>query len=178
MFKQYNSLIYIYTHYTYWYTMDKINQGSASDVLCICIICPMNMHEMSYAYAKEFAYLLHLPIDKYSCCHKPFNQWQHSFLLKAVLPLAERLMTPTQFFSKTRLILPGYFQAIVTISYDITLISMGIISTVRQLNQCPGCDKYYRIQFDIFTITLIGNITHQPWNNIPETIQKLYLSFL
>ena len=29
--------------------------------------------------------------------HKPFNQWQHSFHLKAVLPLANRLITALHF---------------------------------------------------------------------------------
>ena len=36
------------------------------------------------------------------CCHKPFSHWQHSFHLKAVLPLAKMLVTSSQFFSDTR----------------------------------------------------------------------------
>ena len=31
------------------------------------------------------------------CCHKPFSQWQHSFQMKAELPLAERLVLEHHF---------------------------------------------------------------------------------
>ena len=36
------------------------------------------------------------------CYCKPFSQWQHSFQMKAVLPLAKRLVTAWHTFSKTR----------------------------------------------------------------------------
>ena len=45
-----------------------------------------------YVLSLRFFYLC--PIIMASCPNKPFNQWQHSFHLKAVLPLVKELVRP------------------------------------------------------------------------------------
>ena len=40
------------------------------------------------------------PTNQSWCWHIPFNQWQHSFQMKAVLPLAKRLMMTSQCFKQ------------------------------------------------------------------------------